>query len=154
MQLQYSKNGKTCLLPGLGRDDVTLPTNALRWLTSQPDRVLSNTAAFQVVDQVDYSLGHAKFVTDPWNGLMVKKDMNRVLETIMISLNEELTVVIDDQFGTNSDSWTDITLLATMKRTVAQGSSRFTVGLPLCMYMPVCHCKPSTDYFQAGMKSI
>lgn len=121
-------------MPGLGRDDVTLPTNALHWLTSQPDPILNNHAAFVVVDQIEYSLGHTKYARDPWNGLMVKKDMNRVLETVMISLNEELTVAFDNQFGTNSDAWSDIQLLGTMKRIVAQGSSRFTVGLPLCMY--------------------
>lgn len=87
-----------------------------------------------MVDQIDYSLGSSKYASDPWSGLMVKKDMNRVLETVMISLNEELCVVVDDQFGTNSDCWTDIQLLAAIKRIVGQGSSRFTVGLPLCVY--------------------
>lgn len=62
---------------------------------------------------------------------MVKKDMNAILETLIVALEDELSFAFDSRFGTAAD-WTDITLYGTMKKIVAQASSRFTVGLPMC----------------------
>ena len=125
--------GKTCLIPGLGfRDEVIIPNSSIRWLISQPDGVLSTYDAFLELDQIDYILGHHKYITDPWQGMLVKRDMNSVLENLVVALDDELKLAFDARFGTKANEWTDINLLRTMKLIVAQGSSRFTVGLPLC----------------------
>ena len=121
------------MVPGLGfRDEVILPNSAIRWMTSQPDNVLGIYEAFLEIDQAHYNVGDPKFVANPWQSLLVKKDMNRVLESLMVALDEELQFAFDQRFGTNTQEWTKLPLLQTMKLIVAQGSSRFTVGLPLC----------------------
>jgi hypothetical protein len=130
---QYSKHGRTVLIPGLGfRDELIIPNSSLRWLTTQPDRVLSTYDAFIEVDQAKYSIGDHKFVFDPWQGMLVKRDMNAVLENLMVALDDELKFSFDERFGADTQTWKELTLLRTMRLMVAQGSSRFTVGLSLC----------------------
>ncbi|KAL4972250.1 cytochrome P450 [Aspergillus desertorum] len=130
---KYLKNGKPVIVPGFGvRIEVVLPASSLRWATTQPDSVLSPSEAFAEIDQVDYSLGHSRYVADAWQGLLVKNEMNAVLENIVAALNDELAVAFDKYFGTDEESWRKIDLLEAARMVVAQAASRFTVGLPLC----------------------
>lgn len=96
--------------------------------------MLSNNEAFLEVNQVYYSLGHTKYVGDPWQSMLVKRELNAVLENIVAGLNEELQVAFDAHFGTDKNSWKRINLLETVRLVVAQAASRFTVGLPLCTF--------------------
>ena len=111
---------------------MILPIKSLRWWTALPDSVASAHNAFREMDQIDWTTGHHKYVTDPWHGMIVKRDINRVLEKLMVALNDELRSAFDSRLGTNMRDWTEINVLQTMKLIVAQASSRFTVGLPLC----------------------
>lgn len=122
------------LIPGLGfRDEVMLPNSSLRWLTSLSPKVASVYEAFAEMDQIRANFPHEKFVLDPWQGNLVRTDMNSILETIVVGLNEELKYAFDVRFGTETETWKEIKVLDTMKVLVAQASGRFTVGLPLCM---------------------
>ncbi|MCJ1437464.1 hypothetical protein MMC27_006851 [Xylographa pallens] len=130
---QYSKHGKTCLIPGLGfRNEVIVSSTSLRWITSQPEHVLSAFESFRELDQLEYHTGSETLVTDPWQGMIVRRDMNRILERLVFVLNDEIKYAFDTRFETSADDWTELNLYKTMKYIVAQGSSRFTVGLPLC----------------------
>ncbi|KAL4928078.1 cytochrome P450 [Aspergillus undulatus] len=130
---QYLKKGEAVILPGFGvRNELILPTSSLKWAMTQPDSVLSVSEAFADIDQADYSLGHAKYIKDAWQGLLVKTELNAVLENIVAALNDELGVAFDKYFGTDEESWRGIELQKTIKMVVAQAASRFTVGLPLC----------------------
>lgn len=121
-------------MPGLGfRDEVILPTRSLKWVAAQPDNVLSVYAAFLEMDQAHYSAGGEAYLTDPWQGTIVRKEMNTVLETLCAALNKELGHAFDTRFGTDEDEWRELNVWKTMRMIVAQASSRFTVGLPLCM---------------------
>lgn len=99
---------------------------------NQPDHVLDQGKAFAEIDQVAWSLGHDKYVVDAWQGMIVKYDMNRAIEVIASSMKDELQVVFDEQFGTDTENWKTIDLTQTVKMIIAQAASRFTVGLPLC----------------------
>ncbi|KAI0131891.1 cytochrome P450 [Xylariales sp. AK1849] len=130
---KFTKKGKTVLIPGFGvRHEIIMPQSAMRWVLAQPENALSLPDAFVEVDQVKYSLGHERYVADGWQGLLVKTDINAVLEKICATMKNELGVAFDKHFGTNSDSWDEIDLLQTVRMVVAQAASRFTVGLPLC----------------------
>jgi hypothetical protein len=130
---QYSKQGRTVLLPGVGfSQEVILPNSSLKWLGSQPDSILSQPEAFVEIDQAKHTIPNVKIVRDPWQGLMVKRDMNAILEKLAIAVEDELKVAFETRFGAETEKWTDITLYGTMKKVIAQASSRFTVGLPLC----------------------
>lgn len=109
-----------------------MPQSAMKWVLAQPDDVLDASQAFAEIDQVRWSLGHEKFVVDAYQAMVVKTDINRVLENICAAMNNELGVVFDEQFGTDTDNWHEIDLLPAVRIIVAQAASRFTVGLPLC----------------------
>ena len=126
------------VVPGVGtRREVVLPHSAMRWLLSQPEDALSVGGALVEIDQVVYSLGHEKYVSDPWQGNLVRTKLNLVLETIVTGLADELGHAFDRYFGTDSTNWKELDLYDAVKLVVAQTSSRFTVGLPLCKHAPV-----------------
>ncbi|KAI3325750.1 cytochrome P450 [Xylariaceae sp. AK1471] len=125
----YSKKGKTVLVPGLGfHDDVILPPTALRWLQRQPEHLVSAAAAQNEVIQPYYGFGHDKFADDPWSGLLVKTDLNAVLENVCAAMNDELGLAIDSHFGTDTKAWKDVHLMPTIRLIVAQAATRFTLG--------------------------
>ncbi|KAI1112924.1 cytochrome P450 [Nemania sp. NC0429] len=125
----YSKKGKTVLVPGLGfHDDTILPSSALRWLQRQPERLVSAAAAQAETIQPYYGFGHDKFALDPWGGMLVKTDLNAILENVCAAMNDELGNAIDSHFGTDVKAWKDIELLPTIQMIVAQAATRFTLG--------------------------
>ncbi|KAL4810621.1 cytochrome P450 [Aspergillus unguis] len=130
---KYLKHGQAVVLPGFGlRNELMLPSSSLKWALAQPDRVLSVSEAFCEIDQPLYSLGHMQPILDPWQGNLVRNDINAVLENIVAALNDELAVAFDTHFGTDTDSWKEIDLMETVRTVVAQAATRFTVGVPLC----------------------
>jgi hypothetical protein len=147
----YAKLGKAVVLPGFGlRDEVILPTSSLRWVLAQPESVLSVADAFVEIDQVVYSLGHERYVADPWQGNLVRQELNSVLENICAAMNDELGIAFDARFGTDEENWREIDLLNTVRMVVAQAASRFTVGLPLCKFIVFDPPASSLIPFQAA----
>ncbi|KAI1814156.1 cytochrome P450 [Poronia punctata] len=125
----YSKKGKTVLIPGLAfHDDVVLPPSALKWLQRQPEHLVSASHAQVETIQPFYAFGDDKFVDDPWAGLLIKTDLNLVLENVCAAMNDELAVAIDSHFGTDTDNWREIDLMFAVRMIIAQASSRFTLG--------------------------
>lgn len=114
----------------------------MRWISSQPDHVLNTMAAFAEMDQVRWSLGHDTVIVDSWQGMLVKTEMNRVLENTCAAMQDELHRAFDAKFGTDTDAWKEIDLLPTVSRIVAQAASRFTVGAPLCKPSALCALVP------------
>ncbi|KAH6887763.1 cytochrome P450 [Thelonectria olida] len=129
----YGKKGLPVVLPGLGvRHDVIMPPSIMSWILAQPESVLSVTEAFADIDLFNWSLGTSKIVLDAWQGLLIRTDLNRVLEASCAAMNDELHVAFDEYFGTDAENWREIDLLETVRMVVAQAASRFAVGVPLC----------------------
>jgi hypothetical protein len=112
---------------------VILPPSSLQWATAQPDSVLSVAGALLELNQAPWTAGHRQYNDDGWTGRLIESRLNnRPLERLMPALDDELDLALRDGFGVNTEEWTEITLLKTMKDIVMRGSGRFTVGLPLC----------------------
>ncbi|CAN8102501.1 unnamed protein product [Discula destructiva] len=142
----YSKKGKAVIIPGLGaRAEIILPVSSMRWALSQPDDVVSVGEAFVEIDGAYYAFGTERPITDDWQGKLVKTEMGKVLENLCEAMNHELSVAFDEHFGTDIESWKRIDLLPVVRRVVAQASSRFTVGLPLCR---------NTEYLNTNLEII
>lgn len=47
-------------------------------------------------------------------------------------LNDELKVAFESTFGMDTEQWKELPIYRTFQMIVAQGSSGFTVGMPLC----------------------
>ncbi|KAK8059265.1 hypothetical protein PG996_009195 [Apiospora saccharicola] len=151
LENQFSKRGKTVLVPGLGlRNETILPQSAMKWFLAQPESSLNASQAIVEINQLGYSLGDDKYATDRWNGLVVRTKMSTVLERICGDMNEELRYAIDMRLGTDENEWKEIDLLHTVRLVVAQAASRFTVGLPLFLVSLVPHLfhgVPSSAFF-------
>lgn len=131
-----------------------MPTSALKWLVAQPDSAVSNMEAFLEIDQINHLTGNGAHITDPWQGKLVKRDLNAVLERIVVALRDELGFAFDERFGTDENDWNEFNVLETMQMVVAQASSRFTVGLPLCKYNAAQNCdEVPLMHYQAGTRS-
>lgn len=133
--VQYLKKGKPVVVPGLGvRKEVILPPAYMRWAVSMSDDKLNTPEAMADADQARWTLGHDGPIIDSWQGMLVKSDLNRVLEGICAALSDELELAFDAHFGAETETWRDIELRSVVNRAIAQANSRFTVGLPLCSY--------------------
>lgn len=131
MKIQYLKDGKSCVLPSMGfRDEVHIPAQHTQWAASQPDNVLSPIEGFREIDKGDWNSGHASYIQDPWQSIVIKKSMGRFLETLAGAVDDELKVAVPEYLGVDEEEEVDV--YGAMKWIVAQVSSRFTVGLPLC----------------------
>ncbi|KAI1429029.1 cytochrome P450 [Xylaria sp. FL1777] len=125
----YSKKGKTVLVPALAfNDNIILPPSAMRWLQRQPERLLNAGVQQTETIQPFYGFGHNKFIDDPWGGMLVKTDLNAVLENVCAAMNDELGLAIDSHFGTDTTAWKEINLMPTIRMIVAQAATRFTLG--------------------------
>ena len=80
----------------------------------------------------DWTTGHGNYFLGPWQGMLIRRDMNAVLENLAVALNDELQFCFNEALCTNTANWTEINIYETMQLCIAQASSRFTVGLPLC----------------------
>ncbi|KAF3799970.1 Cytochrome P450 monooxygenase tenB [Colletotrichum gloeosporioides] len=141
----YAKKGKAVVIPGLGfRHEVIMPTSTMRWVLTQPEDQLSPSEAFAEVDQIHYALGDARYVTDAWQGHLVKTDMNLILENVCAAMNNELGIAVDRWFGTETE-WKEIDLFSLIRQIVAQAAGRFTIGLPICR---------DQDYFKLNYEII
>jgi hypothetical protein len=99
--------------------------------------------SFLEYDQVVYSLGHDSYVRDGWSGLLIKKELNTVLDTFAVELRDELFLSLDEHLGRDTDVWKEIDLSKTLRAVIAQAASRFTVGIPLCrLSYPLANSHP------------
>ncbi|UNI13569.1 hypothetical protein JDV02_000299 [Purpureocillium takamizusanense] len=125
----YSKQGKTVLIPGLGcRDEIVLPFSAIQWLIEQPEGTLSVSQALVEIEQVTYSLGSQRFAADARPIPLVKRDMDQVMEARGDALKEELAVAFDTLLGDDTQSWREIDLYKTVETVIAQVATYFTLG--------------------------
>ncbi|KAK3315642.1 cytochrome P450 [Apodospora peruviana] len=127
----FARNGKTCVVPGMGfKDEVHLSAKHTQWIASQPDAVLSPEEGFREIDKGDWNTGSADYIHDPWQSAVIRKDMARVLEILADAVDDELKYAVPEHLNVATQE--DVDVLETMRWIVAQISSRFTVGLPLC----------------------
>lgn len=113
------------------KDEVHLAHHHTQWAASQPDAVLSPIEGFREIDKGDWNSGHASYIQDPWQSIVIKKEMGRFLETLAAAVDDELQYAIPEYI--RPDAKGEVDVYESMKWIVAQVSSRFTVGLPLCM---------------------
>jgi hypothetical protein len=120
------------------KDEVHIAAQHVQWAASVPDSILSPIEGFREIDKGDWNSGHASYIQDPWQSIVIKKDMGRFLETLGAAMDDELRFAIPEYICPNTKGEVDV--YESMKWVVAQVSSRFTVGLPLCSYfLPLCH---------------
>lgn len=113
------------------KDEVHISYHHAQWAASQPDAVLSPIEGFREIDKGDWNSGHPSYIQDPWQSIVIKKEMGRFLEILAQAVDNELKYSIPEYMRPNQEGQVDV--YESMRWIVAQVSSRFTVGLPLCL---------------------
>ncbi|KAF9761376.1 hypothetical protein IL306_003835 [Fusarium sp. DS 682] len=109
------------------KDEIHLAHHHTQWAASQPDAVLSPIEGFREIDKGDWNSGHASYIQDPWQSIVIKKEMGRFLEMLGAAVDDELQYAIPEYVKPGSDDEVDV--YESMKWIVAQ-VSRFLVTLP------------------------
>lgn len=120
------------------RDEVHIPSHHTHWAASQPDGVLSPFEGFREIDKGDWNSGHASYILDPWQSIVIKKSMGRFLENLASVVDDELRIAVPEYLQVDGER--EVNVYESMKWLVAQISSRFTVGLPLCKDPSIFPC--------------
>lgn len=132
---------------------MVLPLSSLPWLSRQNLDVVSPWAAFVELNNGRYTTQHAACLGNPWQGMLVKTQMNNVLETLVESIRDELDHAFDRRLGLDETQWLTLPLHGTLRMIVSQLSSRFSVGEPLCTSSQnLLEC--ISDKAQVGMRNI
>lgn len=116
------------------KDEVHVAYHHTQWVASLPDSVLDPVEGFREIDKGDWNSGHASYIQDPWQSIVIKREMGRFLERLAQEVDDELQYAIPEYLSPGADGKVDV--YESMKWIVAQVSSRFTVGLPLCSFSP------------------
>ncbi|CAI7668103.1 unnamed protein product [Penicillium discolor] len=120
----YTKHGKTVLLPGLGfRHNIVLPQSTMRDIMARPEKELSHADAVLELVQLKYALGHEKYKADPWPCMLVNLDINSKLEAVCDGMNEELKYAFDKYIGCETESWKEVDLLETIRMVMIAAAS-------------------------------
>ncbi|KAI0131963.1 cytochrome P450 [Xylariales sp. AK1849] len=129
----YSEKDSPVWVPSLGtRNDIIMPNKSLPWVLSQPSNIINIEHAYHDINGLHYSLGSDKYMLDRWQGMLVSKYLNKVLDSIVLSMNDELKFAFDRRFGTDRTQWRELDLNETVRMIVVQAMNRFQIGLPLC----------------------
>ena len=120
------------LVPPLGsRKEFFLPHSSMKWVLSQPSRVLGMWDAFSEMFQLGHSLGDEKYMLDTWPHLMARHVLTHELDDHVMPVYEELKIAMDTHLA-QGEAWETKNLLQTVRLIILQAGSRFTVGEPLC----------------------
>lgn len=115
-----------------------MPHKDLAWVLAQPPNIISIRHAYNDINGIKRSLGSSKYMLDNWQGMLVSKELNKVLDGIVLSLNDELKYVLESRLGRDTVDWKVLDLQQTVQMMIVQATSRFHVGKPLCKFESLC----------------
>ncbi|KAF5631726.1 pisatin demethylase cytochrome P450 monooxygenase [Fusarium sp. NRRL 52700] len=105
------------------KDEIHLAHHHTQWAASQPDAVLSPIEGFREIDKGDWNSGHATYIQDPWQSIVIKKEMGRFLEILASAVDDELQCAISEYIKPGAGDEVDV--YEAMKWIVAQVSTNF-----------------------------
>lgn len=109
-----------------------MPPSQLKWLTEQPDHVLSTAAFHYDAQQGDFAFSHPRVLGDPYHEHVLHKSLPRKVGALVADIGDELAHTFDHIWGTDTESWKEVDVHESIDRLVAPTVNRMLVGLPLC----------------------
>jgi hypothetical protein len=101
------------VLPGFDQHSVIVPGSQIKWLTDQPDDVLSAAAMQRDSIQTDYSLLDPAIARHNFQEVCIRRDLTRSLGGLIPEIEEELNVSADKYWGTDGNGWNDVCVYGT-----------------------------------------
>ena len=112
---------------------VMLPQKHVKWLSTQPDSILSAEAARHERNGV----GYLPTNLDPKSSLLfidkiIGQSLSQSLDLIQPDMYDEIRHSVDNTMGTDVASWREIDLSEAMANIIDRTSNRVLFGLSLC----------------------
>lgn len=82
--------------------------------------------------QADWTLLDKSMARNPIQAIIVRRDLTRSLGALIPDIEDELSVVVDESLGTDTENWKEVEGFKAAAHIVARTSNRVFVGLPLC----------------------
>ena len=137
---QFSRKGRPFFVPDMSfKAHVLLPQEHIKWLTTQPESILSvykvrdERHAFKYLsNSIDHKLT-VKFLDN-----IVGRCLRKNLQRTQADMHDEIRDSVDDTMGLD-DEWHEVNLQQAMKTVADRCGSRALFGLPLCRDQKFLH---------------
>lgn len=117
--------------PGL-RPQVMVPPEYIKWVTEQPDHVLSPFAPLRDIVALPYLLPTMDMKEHVYLMDIMRKDVTRNLGSLQPAIMHDMRASVDSLLGTDAENWRTVPLYAAMQDILFKSSNRMFVGEPLC----------------------
>lgn len=127
---QYSKKGKAFWLNNFPlKSDLVLPPTDVRRLMREPDSVLSVSANLDQNFATQYTM---PFLAHPTHEDVIRKYLTKKLPEVTSDTMEEVETALAELWGTDTEEFQEVPILASVEKILARADNRVFVGLPLC----------------------
>ena len=106
----------------------------MEWLLAQPDNVLDQNEVNRAFLQADYTMLHAKCITDTVHLDVIRKELTKQLGDYTADVIDEIDYAFQKNWGVNTKEWTEVTGYYTILDVIGRISNRVLVGFPLCRF--------------------
>lgn len=111
---------------------MILPPSEIKWITEQPESVLSAAEAQKEELSTDYTLLNFAFAASPVHISLVIGNLSKAMNTLIPEVVDEIAVSVDENWGEDTENWKEVGVFDTMMKVISRATNRTFVGLPLC----------------------
>ncbi|PGH19456.1 hypothetical protein AJ80_03957 [Polytolypa hystricis UAMH7299] len=142
---QYGAAGRPYVVPDTTfQPQVMLPQNHIKWLSTQPESVLSSEAVRVERNGINYlpvksDLKSSVLFIDK----IIGKSLSQNLDLIQPDMYDEIRHTVDSTMGTDVASWREVNLSEAMSTIIDRTGNRILFGLSLCrneVYLRILRC--------------
>ncbi|KAJ6131758.1 cytochrome P450 [Penicillium samsonianum] len=127
--------GQAAILPVAGpggQTFVLLPASETKSVTEQPETVLNLREVIVEGLLYRYTVSDNFLISHPVHKKLITTTLTNQIANILPDLAEETRWSFEHYWGTNTDSFRDVTIWESMGRIVGSATNRAFVGLPYC----------------------
>lgn len=130
--VQFSKLNLPFYLTGIHSNYVILPPQDVKWISEQPEHLVSAKEEQKSSLQSDWIFLDKAIGDFPLHETVIRRDMTRQIAALIPEVEEELDTAMSDYWGTNTEEWKDICVFEGMMKVISRATNRVLVGAPLC----------------------
>ncbi|KAI0150287.1 cytochrome P450 [Xylariaceae sp. FL1272] len=130
-----------------GLDFVMLPAKELQWLVDQPESDISLHEQLTLQLQLPYTIPDERLYHNPHHVPLISNTLTREMYNLIPDLCEETQVAVSRFWGTDAESFQEVSVYDTMQKVIGQVTNRIFVGPPLCRDMDLL--KACIDFSQS-----
>ncbi|KAI1266701.1 cytochrome P450 [Xylariaceae sp. FL1019] len=130
-----------------GLEFIMLPAKELQWLVDQPESEISLHEQLTVQMQLPYTIPDERLYHNPHHVPLISSTLTREMYNLIPDLCEETQIAVSRFWGTDAESFQEVSVYDTMQKVIGQITNRIFVGAPLCRDMDLL--KACMDFSQS-----